>query len=284
MQRISPSSFMSSLRIEDPMRSQNIVVREMIVDAVGCRANLYDLKRLLEVMRQASNSVGATILDEHCTMYEPYGATLALLLAESHLLISTWPEFEHVTANVFLCNQGMDPEQVLDVLFKHLRPTKYETRSFRHVIGDSNGLLGRRVFVAAPFTQHLCPERQVVPPAKRERILSVVDVLRSAGANVFLAHEREHWGEKLMSGSECTGLDFREIQQSEAVVAVLNPPSYGVCLELGWASALQLPIVLLDETGSTNKCTPLLDGLDKVAPCYLAQNTEEVLDALSKCK
>ena len=84
-----------------------------------------------------------------------------------------------------------------------------------------------------------------------------------------------------MSGKECTKLDFVELQHADVVVALLTSPSYGVCVELGWASALQLPIVLLNESGSRTACTPLIEGLGAVTHCYLANSTAEVLDLLS---
>lgn len=265
------------------MPSNQSIVREVIADATGCQADLHDAKELLSVMRQAAGAVGATILAEHCTEYQPYGTTLALMLAESHLILSTWPEHSYVTAHVFLCNTEMDPATVFAVLFKHLRPTTHVSRSFRHVIGEPpSGLLGRRVFVAAPFTQTLCPTERIVPYAKRERIEMLVSVLREAGASVFLAHEREQWGQALMSSIDCTGLDFREMQHSDAVVAMIDPPSYGVCIELGWASALQVPVVLFAESGGARRCTPLLEGLGEVTQCRVVTNTEAVLCALSE--
>lgn len=265
------------------MPSKHSIVREVIADATGCQADLHDAKELLSVMRKAAGAVGATVLAEHCTEYQPYGTTLALMLAESHLILSTWPEHSYVTANVFLCNTEMDPETVFAVLLEHLRPTNHVSRSFRHLIGKSpSGLLGRRVFVAAPFTQTICPKERIVPYTKRVRIEMLVHALREAGASVFLAHERERWGEALMSGIDCTGLDFREMQQADAVVAVIDPPSYGVCLELGWASALQLPVVLLAESEASRRCTPLIEGLGEVTRCHIVTSTEAALRALSE--
>lgn len=39
---------------------------------------------------------------------EPAGVTVAILLAESHLCLHTWPERQGVTLDVYVCNYGDD--------------------------------------------------------------------------------------------------------------------------------------------------------------------------------
>ena len=49
-----------------------------------------------------------------------------------------------------------------------------------------------------------------------------------------------------MSPDECTKMDFREIEQCDVFVAFPGfPASPGTHIEIGWASALQKPTVLL---------------------------------------
>ena len=51
---------------------------------------------------------GLTIVGESFYQFEPQGATGAVVLAESHLAIHTWPEHRYVSLDIFVCNYTMD--------------------------------------------------------------------------------------------------------------------------------------------------------------------------------
>jgi nucleoside 2-deoxyribosyltransferase len=120
-----------------------------------------------------------------------------------------------------------------------------------------------RVFLAAPFSQFLDPHTGTVGAAVRTSIDALRRALEAEGHSVFLAHERESWGAALMPPEECTPLDFAEMHAADIVCAHLgSPPSHGVHIELGWASALGKPIVLLLSPGQTH--SPLVYGLETV--------------------
>lgn len=274
--------FVPNSKFKNRTVNNYVVIEEIIVDAIRCQCDLSDKASLLNIMKQAAVSVGARILESHCTQYEPYGATFVLLLAESHILLSTWPEYDYATMNIFLCNKDMSTTQIRDQLLNHLRPVAHKEYLFHHVINNPQSCIDKcRIFLAAPFTQQICKATGCVPPEKRISIQTIAKILRAYGAKVFLSHEREAWGHALMDADDCSISDFRELQSSDVIVAVLNPPSYGVCVELGWASALQLPIILLDELREGVFCTPLVQGLHSITRCYVANSIDEVLKLLS---
>jgi hypothetical protein len=146
-----------------------------------------------------------------------------------------------------------------------------------------------RVFFAAPFTQLIESASGVVAATWRDELRSMYDALVRRGHSVFLAHEREAWGEQLMTPQTCTPLDYAEMQAADVVCAYVgNPPSHGVHIELGWASSMRKPILILTDDGV--QYTPLLWGLGDVANTTyfplagrsLATVTEEVCDALDE--
>lgn len=112
-----------------------MTVTELIVDAYGCAADLSDTDRLMEVARQAAKSVGATIAEESCHKFQPHGITLCLILKESHLIVSTWPEHGMAIVNVFLCHPQMNTHTVWETLSKFLKPTRTTFHSVDHKIG-----------------------------------------------------------------------------------------------------------------------------------------------------
>jgi spermidine synthase len=110
----------------------------------GCSANLFtDLETLSSLCRQATLDAGLTIVDEKFHVFpewqgQPGGITGAVLLAESHLAIHTWPERRGVTLDVYVCNFTCDNEgkarQLFDALMLAFRPGDSVTQ--RLVRGD----------------------------------------------------------------------------------------------------------------------------------------------------
>ncbi len=102
-----------------------------------------------------------------------------------------------------------------------------------------------KIFFAAPFTKIINSNDGLVDPEFRMWINTIVQKLRTFGHIVFLAHEREEWGAKLDPPEKALKLDWEEIEESDIVLAYIgNPPSPGVQMEIGYASALQKPIVV----------------------------------------
>ena len=65
---------------------------------------LTDLETLSTLCRDATNAAGLTIVDDKYHVFpdfngEPGGITGAILLAESHLAVHTWPELGAATTN-----------------------------------------------------------------------------------------------------------------------------------------------------------------------------------------
>jgi hypothetical protein len=103
-----------------------------------------------------------------------------------------------------------------------------------------------KVFVAAPFTQMLDPTTKVVEPTFRTWLESLIGVIAKAGHEPISAHVREDWGASLDSPSVALKTDIEDLRQSDVVVAeVGSPPSPGVQYELGAATILGIPFVLL---------------------------------------
>lgn len=112
-------------------------ISELVVDAYGCRAELSDADAMLEAARRAAKKVGARVATEAAHRFQPHGITVCLILMESHLIISTWPEHRQAIVNVFLCNPSMDPRVCWDVLAEFLKPERCTFHRVEHRIGKS---------------------------------------------------------------------------------------------------------------------------------------------------
>ena len=94
-------------------------------------ALLTDQEKLSTLCRDATNAAGLTIVDEKYHVFpdyegQPGGITGAVLLAESHLALHTWPERRGVTLDVYVCNFSDDnsgkAQQLFDALMLAFRP------------------------------------------------------------------------------------------------------------------------------------------------------------------
>ncbi|MCL2075148.1 MAG: adenosylmethionine decarboxylase [Betaproteobacteria bacterium] len=76
---------------------------------------------LREVCLKAVEDSGLTTVGERFYQFEPHGVTGAVILAESHLAIHTWPESGFVTIDVYVCNYTADNTDKAQKLYDIIR-------------------------------------------------------------------------------------------------------------------------------------------------------------------
>lgn len=256
-------------------------VREHIIDVFGCRQDLTDpivVNKSIDILKEAAEMAGAKVIEIHCTTYTVHGFTTVALLAESHIILTTWPEFNYASINIYLCNSKMDDSIVFNHIIQYLKSESIRSTWFRHLALPN---MKKKIFLAAPFSQYLVDG--VFEKYAFDKIISMISVLRKHGYSVFSAHERENFGEQLMEPSTCTPLDFKEINQCDIVVALIEDSSFGVSLELGWASALRKPIILYQKLGAPFS-SPLIEGICEITDTKLVSDINTLLLAIEKLK
>ncbi len=90
----------------------------------GCRVRSGLLTRADELVAlcvDAAHQAGLTVVGQSAHQFDPDGATVVVLLAESHLAVHTWPELAFVTADVFVCNLSGDNERKAWALWERLK-------------------------------------------------------------------------------------------------------------------------------------------------------------------
>ncbi len=107
-------------------------VVQLVIDCKQCRGPLNDAKALERMLVEAAERVGATVLSTARCSYVPHGVTLIAFLAESHLLVSTWPETDFAVCEIMLCNDSMDPSDAWDVIKDVLQPRQAEIVRISH--------------------------------------------------------------------------------------------------------------------------------------------------------
>ncbi len=98
----------------------------------GERRLLLDAGTLAALCRRACANAGLLVVAEAFHQFAGAGATGALVLAESHLAIHTWPELNSVTLDLYVCNYSQDnraaAETAYSALCAELKPKRIVRR------------------------------------------------------------------------------------------------------------------------------------------------------------
>ena len=98
----------------------------------GERRLLLDAVALAALCRRACAEAGLEVVAEAFHQFAGAGATGALVLAESHLAIHTWPELDAVTLDLYVCNYSQDnraaAERAYNALRTDLKPSRVVRR------------------------------------------------------------------------------------------------------------------------------------------------------------
>ncbi|WP_218941191.1 nucleoside 2-deoxyribosyltransferase [Salinispora sp. H7-4] len=121
------------------------------------------------------------------------------------------------------------------------------------------------VFIGGPFKGLVQATTGLVDPAHQRRYERLIEHFTQRGWRTLSAHRQEGWGGAMVAADVCTARDFAWMQECDLFVAFPgHPVSPGTHVEIGWASALGRPTVLLREPGV--EPAALIAGLSAVAP------------------
>jgi S-adenosylmethionine decarboxylase len=104
-----------------------MVGKHIILDLYGCNKNDLENAALFErLLKEAALKADATILYSYFHEFgEASGITGVLVLAESHISVHTWNEFEYAAIDIFMCGNA-SPKEASNYIIEQLKPIKYE--------------------------------------------------------------------------------------------------------------------------------------------------------------
>jgi S-adenosylmethionine decarboxylase len=91
-----------------------------IYDITGCEHIEASAEQIMAAMRKTAEALGCTIRTQLIEPFQPHGATFVLILAESHIILSTWPEHRLAHIDVFTCRALIKPAQAIQPLLRVL--------------------------------------------------------------------------------------------------------------------------------------------------------------------
>lgn len=91
--------------------------KQYIITLEQCsHAYVNDPDLIIATITSASLDAGLHILSHMEHRFEPQGLTFMLLLSQSHLLVHTWPEFDTMIIDVFVCTLDINIEAFVEKL------------------------------------------------------------------------------------------------------------------------------------------------------------------------
>lgn len=116
----------------------------------GDRRLLLDAPMLAALCRRACAAGGLEVVAAAFHQFPAAGATGALVLAESHLAIHTWPELDSATFDLYVCNHSRDnraaAEAAYSLLCAELQPARIVRRDiFRGAPGRHGAASGAAI-------------------------------------------------------------------------------------------------------------------------------------------
>jgi len=102
--------------------------QHFLLNIYGCSSlQLNDEFFLCDLIENAAESSGATVIKTISYHFLPQGVTAVSLLSESHISIHTWPEKGAAAIDIFTCGDCI-PKVGCDIILEQLKPTYHNLK------------------------------------------------------------------------------------------------------------------------------------------------------------
>ena len=99
----------------------NALGKHLLLELKDCdKEVINDLSFLKGIMLTAAGEAGATVLGESFHQFNPHGVSGVVIIAESHLVIHTWPEYGYAAVDIFTCGDTVQPGRAAEMLIRKL--------------------------------------------------------------------------------------------------------------------------------------------------------------------
>ncbi|WP_417370299.1 adenosylmethionine decarboxylase, partial [Flavobacterium beibuense] len=84
--------------------------RQILVEYYDCDSSkINDVEFIEQAMLDGTKEAHATIISHNFHKFSPYGVSGVVVIAESHVAIHTWPEYNYAAVDIFTCGDTIDP-------------------------------------------------------------------------------------------------------------------------------------------------------------------------------
>ncbi|PHM74566.1 adenosylmethionine decarboxylase [Xenorhabdus kozodoii] len=101
----------------------------IIIDMKDCDAEvLKSVSAIEKIMLDIAQQYKLNVVTHNFHQFQPWGVSGALILAESHFTIHTWPEYQYAALDLFVCNEFKHQDAFMMQLQTQLNAQEYEYR------------------------------------------------------------------------------------------------------------------------------------------------------------
>ena len=134
----------------------NALGQHLLVELKDCKKGaLQNVEAVRETMVNAARVAGATIIEVSFHEFSPFGVSGMIIIAESHLSIHTWPEYDYAAIDIFTCGdilKTVEATQYLIEAFGSKNPSVVEMK--RGILSPTgNAKLPHKCSIAGAHTQ-----------------------------------------------------------------------------------------------------------------------------------
>jgi S-adenosylmethionine decarboxylase len=95
--------------------------RQILAEFYNCDSEvLKDEKYIEKAMVDACIIGKATVVTHAFHSFSPFGVSGVVVIAESHVAIHTWPEYNYAAVDIFTCGETIEPWVLFDYLKEKL--------------------------------------------------------------------------------------------------------------------------------------------------------------------
>lgn len=102
---------------------------QIIAEFYGCNPELISRSETVKkIINKAIRKSNLTKIRSHYHQFRPSGVTGVVLLAESHITMHSWPEYNYIALDLFSCGDKKKATTAFDQLVKDFKPLKTKKR------------------------------------------------------------------------------------------------------------------------------------------------------------
>jgi len=91
--------------------------RQILVEYYDCDSDkINDVEFIESSFLAATKASGATIISHNFHKFSPHGVSGMVVIAESHVSIHSWPEYNYAAVDIFTCGETIDPWVIQEYL------------------------------------------------------------------------------------------------------------------------------------------------------------------------
>ncbi len=98
------------------------LAKHLLIELKDCNTDLLnDMEFLRGVLTDVAKHIGAAVIKDSFYQFSPHGISGVVIIAESHISIHTWPEYNFAAVDVFTCGDIIEPKNAIKPLAEKLK-------------------------------------------------------------------------------------------------------------------------------------------------------------------